>query len=338
MTPRSTNQQGDQQGERMKRSMRRKVASSLTVKELGESWMRALQAKGCAAGTLRLRRIILDSFVRSQYERNEPLRIAEITKPQMERWLIELTDHNYAPSTIECSYNVMAIFFNWCVREEEIEHSPMKRIPKPSVPENPPIFLTEDEQRAMLKTCTGKSFLDRRDKAILLLLIDTGMRCFEMASLRIDAIDWIAGTVSFVGKGRRPRTPHFNTTAADALDAYRRARSRFVGEHPQYATSTALWLGIRGPLKPIGIYETVKRRAAQAGLEGVHPHLFRHGFADAWLEAGGHEGSLAQLAGWVPGSKMLYRYGAARALRRAQDEHKRISPADRLMQPDREKH
>jgi integrase len=98
---------------------------------------------------------------------------------------------------------------------------------------------------------------------------------------------------------------------------------------PQRAGRPDLWLGRRGPSRPDGIYDAVPKRAERAGLADVHPHLFRHTFAHAWLAQGGQEQDLMMLAGWRSRT-MLGRYGASAAAERAQKAYCRLSPGDRL--------
>lgn len=314
------------------KSTSRKVVSSLTFDELAQSWYRSMEAADRAVNTLKSHKQGIEKFRQYLEDIGASQRIAEITRRQVEDYLIELR-RQYVPNTVRLRFLTLSVFFNWCVAEEEIDFSPMARLPRPKVDEPPPAMLSTDEVTALLKTCTGKAFNDRRDRAIFLLLIDTGMRLHEIRQLTLDVIDQKARTFTIVGKGRRARTGHFEVVAAAALDTYLRARSRYINEHPHLKDERALWLGKRGPLSNMGIYQLVVRRAKQAGITGVHPHQFRHGFAHDCLSAGMSEGDLMRLAGWSPGSRMVYRYGAAQAEERAREAHKKYSPANRLLQP-----
>jgi site-specific recombinase XerD len=77
-----------------------------------------------------------------------------------------------------------------------------------------------------------------------------------------------------VGKGGRERALPFGRKTALALDRYLRARSRH-----RLAHLDALWLGQRGPLTTSGLRDLLDRRAWQAGIQALHPHMFRHTFA-----------------------------------------------------------
>jgi integrase len=82
-----------------------------------------------------------------------------------------------------------------------------------------------------------------------------------------------------------------------------------------YADLPWLWLGQNGRLTDTGLRMMLRRRGAQVGLPGLHPHQLRHTFAHEWLAQGGTEGDLMRIAGWK--RAMLQRYGARCCARQA---------------------
>jgi integrase/recombinase XerC len=76
----------------------------------------------------------------------------------------------------------------------------------PQIPDEPPPVLTDDELRRLLKSCEGQDFTDRRDAAILRLLLDTGVRVAEATGIMLPGdLDLDDQVVIVLGKGRRPR-------------------------------------------------------------------------------------------------------------------------------------
>lgn len=178
--------------------------------------------------------------------------------------------------------------------------------------------------QALFKACSGAEFEDRRDTAILALLVDTGMRRSELAGMAAEDLDMRLQVARVVGKGSRPRSCPFGKRTAIHLERYRRLRAGH-----RHASRPELWLARIAPLTANGIYQMLRGRAKAGGLAHVHPHQFRHGFAHAYLLAGGQETDLMRLAGWSSRS-MLQRYGAAAADERAHEAYKKLSPMDRL--------
>jgi site-specific recombinase XerD len=249
--------------------------------------------------------------------------LADVGRTDLQDFFIWMLERQ-RPHSVVNRFRGLRVFFNWLVSEEELEKSPMAGLKMPHVPDEPPPLIADAELRQLLKACDGRTFEDRRDTAVVRLLIDTGMRRSEMSSIQLADLNMEGNIVVVFGKGRRHRACPFGKKTAMALDRYLRVRRQHA-----HAAATALWLGERGGLTTWGIRDIVETRAKAAGLPHIHAHLFRHTFASSWLSNGGAEGDLMALAGWRS-RIMIDRYGRVAKAARAIEAHRRNAPGDRI--------
>jgi integrase/recombinase XerD len=238
-------------------------------------------------------------------------RWGQVDTQDVQRWVTWLLG-SYSEAYARQQYRALRQFFLWLAAEDEIP-DPMARLRAPAVRERPVPFFTSVELSRLEKACRGNTFAQRRDAAILSVFRATGIRLAELAGIRCDPddpfrtdLDLDRREIHVRGKGGSDRIVRIDHEAARRVDRYLRVRARHEQSH-----RLGLWLGTggRGPLTGNGIYQMVRRRGEQAGVE-VFPHRFRHHFSHTWLGRGGAEGDLMELNGWSS-PQMLQRYGGS---------------------------
>lgn len=299
------------------------------------SWQLALEAAAKSPQTVRGYADSVRWLCKFLAEHDMPADVEGVDAPHIRAYLLGEEQRTSAVSAAHHFRNIR-VFFGWLATEGERENpNPMDRVEAPKVTKKAKAFFTDEELTRLLKTCSGSSFVDRRDTAIMRIFIDTGIRVSGLAGLRYDPDEEDRNDVFLTQRRLRIRLKGGDETwvpigkkAAAAVDKYIRARAR----HPQ-AASPWLWLGVQGHntarMTDSGVRDMVGRRGEQAGIQNVHPHRFRRSFADSWLAAGGSTDDLMHITGWKT-YDMVREYTEARGIARAHNAHSRLSPGDRI--------
>lgn len=226
--------------------------------------------------------------------------------------------------TVAHYFGALRTFYNWLMREGLVSDSPLDTVRPPKVPEKVIQPFAKEELKRMLDLCNGKTALGARNRAVLLLLFDTGLRLSELASIKVSDMDFERGTILIrEGKGQKQRIVHMGNRCQKsvwhwvALFRETRTDRLFVSREGE-------------PLEARGIQILFKRlceRACVAGGRGCH--RMRHTFAIEFLRAGGDLMSLQYLLGHSS-LEMVKRYLSSLNAEDAARAHQNYSPADNL--------
>jgi site-specific recombinase XerD len=257
--------------------------------------------------------------------------IEAVTDRHVKGFLASLQKDGGTNSTAVTRYVALQVFFRYLADEQGLPADPTARVRRPASRKPATVVPAEADVTALLATCNGgrTDFVSLRDRAILRLMADCGLRREEVATLRVADLDLtapLAARVHVVGKGRKERDNYVSSKTRKALYDYTRARE----SHP-YASAEMLWLGAqgRGPINAEAVWRMVGRRARLAGVRNIHPHSFRHLAADGLLAKGVPEGAVMSIMGWSD-RRMLDRYGAGNADKRALEAQRRAAHGDRF--------
>jgi site-specific recombinase XerD len=249
---------------------------TIDIEQLVDQFLRTREAMGCTSDTLSTYRKGLVRFVRVTGVRE----IHELTREVVEEYLGSLLKRMKLVSAHR-HYRVLRTFLGWLVKTGKLSSDPLEgfrmRTPKtlPRVPE-------DEEVRRLLAAC-DTSFEGRRNRTMIALLADSGLRKEELRRLRVGDVDLGMGLVRVTcGKGQRDRVGFFGETTASLLRSW-------LELHPDRRPQAFLFVTREGvQLGPHAIGRILGRISKRAGLpRRIGPHALRHYAATSILRRTG---------------------------------------------------
>lgn len=262
------------------------------------------RVQGKAAKTLRWYHDALQKF-RGYCASIGLYRTTEVNARALRSYLSHLQEAGHNAGGISNLYRAVRAYLRWCDEEFSTTNlsAATRKVHGPT-PSNEPLDpIPLEHVSAMIAQCTPRTFTGERDKALLLMLLDTGIRHQELTSLAVEDVKLEDGSVLIrEGKGGKSRKVFVGLKARRAIINYLRYRDSPLlhGLRRKHGTfeSDALWLTDEGtPLTKNGIRQVVTRRAKQAGLPVPGLHEFRRAFAINCLRNGMDVITLQRLLG-----------------------------------------
>lgn len=219
-------------------------------------------------------------------------------------------ERRLAVSTVNLYLAGVRAFARWAQATDRIENDPTQAVKSLKTQKRAPKWLEPNDQYALLRAAEQAVQLgdiraagdksepgaiwSRRDRAIVVLMLNTGLRLSEVAALHVDdvTIRPRSGWVDVrAGKGSKSRRVELNNDTRKTLQAWLDVRTPVDEDEP------ALFLSQKGgALSRRGIAGRVKTLGEDAGLD-IHPHTLRHSFAKNLVRAGVGLETVADLLG-----------------------------------------
>jgi site-specific recombinase XerD len=299
---------------------------TLDVDELARlitEYLLVCEVEGKSPHTLKNYRHSLYRFLK--YARN-----SEITNARfiILNYLVSL--NHLQPSSRNTLFRQTKALFTWAVDMEFTDFNPFDGLKNIRVPETIKSPFTSDDIRQMLKVTAGSSDREIRDMAIIMCLIDTGVRLGELVGINLQDIDFHSGRITIrKAKGGNDRVVPFASHSSRALRQYVVIRSYVPG--PFFWKSTPMGSLIpNSPLAPAGVRAALIRVGDKAGVENVYPHRFRHSYATWAIRSNAREIDVQHLLGHRS-PDMIRRYTRTYRSEQAAERHSEFSPGNRLL-------
>jgi integrase/recombinase XerD len=286
-----------------------------------ESFFLAAQVEGKSKRTLELYEQTLTKFEDFMKGKN----ILEASTNDIRQFLFDLEKQGFAKATLYTHHKELRVFYNFLLSENHINDSPMKAIKAPRLPRIYPYVLSEEDVNKLLKAIKKNNLVGKRDYAIILTFIDTGVRVSELINLSLEDVSLATYTMRVRGKGDRERVVHFSKETAKALSIYIKARGFIAHEDAFFVSKNSQ------PLYRSCVLHMLKRLAKRAKItdKRVSPHTLRHTSATFWIKNGGDTISLRTQLGHVDTRMVdVYVNLVGKDLREA---HRKYSPVSRIL-------
>jgi site-specific recombinase XerD len=273
----------------------------ITLSQAIEGYMIHAEARQLAPGTMADYTNTFQRFL----EFVDDVSIHQISKRDVERFIISL---GHFKNKTQLNYHIgLSALWTWLVDEELVKKNVVRQVRPPKPEKTAIVPFTEQDLKLMMASLNRSKAYRRpgqaersnhglqnslRNQAILLLLLDTGIRASELCDLRLQHADLRNRRVKIFGKGSKERIVPISVKTAKAIWRYLTTRPDAKAQEPLFASMKDGQFLKRNALRLL-----LERLGDRAGVPHVHAHRFRHTFAIAYLRNNGDAFTLQSILG-----------------------------------------
>jgi integrase/recombinase XerC len=242
------------------------------------------------------------------------LELADVSSDQVRSWVVKLHSQGQASRSIARMLSAWRGFYLWLGNQKGlVNKSPLSDIKAPKRNKPLPKALSVEQAISLVESANKESiqadvFLRTRDRAIVELLYSSGLRLSELLGIDLSPtetkehssagwIDFEAGEVMVLGKGKKRRTVPVGEAALQALKEWLVMRANYASTEKEVIQ--ALFINKQGKRASARtIQQHLAALAVKAGLPThVHPHMLRHSFASHVLQSSGDLRAVQEMLG-----------------------------------------
>lgn len=212
---------------------------------------------------------------------DETLDFTNVDGDLVRSWVLKLMENGYESASVNRKLSSLRAFYRYLLRKGEVTADPTLKVIGPKRKKPLPVFVKEaDMNRLLDSTDLGSGFKGVRDRMILEMFYETGMRVSELIGLADADVDFFASTIKVTGKRNKQRLIPFGEELKEDMRNYLSVRDKhcaegceafFVQENGRKMTRAAVYVLVRRNLSKV---VTLKKRS---------PHVLRHSFATSML-------------------------------------------------------
>jgi len=213
----------------------------------------------------------------------ESFSMSEINYQHIRAWISYLMDNKFTATSVNRKLSSLKTFFKFLISQKMIDFNPMLKISGPKNSKRLPVFIEEQQMEYLFKDFAfEEGFIGMRDKLILDILYQTGLRRSELANLKEADVNILSSTLIVLGKGKKERILPISLNLKCNLEAYLKVKNELN------LNQMMLLVNLKAKaLSENDLYAIVKKYLSQiTTIQKKSPHVLRHTFATHLLNNG----------------------------------------------------
>jgi len=219
-----------------------------------------------------------------------------VDEKNVRAWVVSLMGKDFSALSINRKISTLKTFFKFLLREGEVKSNPMDKIVSPKTSKKLPSFVEEKQINKLLDDYSfGEDFAGVRNKTIVEMFYNTGMRLSELIGLENNSIDFYNGSIKVLGKRNKERILPLPTTFLKSVKEFIKTRD---AEFPVLEHEFLFVTDKGNKLYEKFVYNIVNKYLnLVTTVEKKSPHILRHTFATHLLNRGADLNAIKELLG-----------------------------------------